>query len=226
MPSRSKKSSACTIPDAPSSVVAEPPAAYYTRAKEPMFFFGQPVTRGTFLNGVRANVTPAHDSAPDPHLFYKHPNGELWTGDSIRWLKTLPSEHADLVFADPPYNIKKAEWDTFESQESYIQWSLEWIAEAARVLKPSGTLYICGFSEVLADLRHPASKYFAGCRWIIWHYMNKANLGNDWGRSHESILHFRKTRDFTFNTDSVRFLATLNGWRGSQGWRRGSRAWR
>ena len=34
--------------------------------------------------------------------------------------------------------------------------------------------------------------------------MNKANLGNDWGRSHESILHFRKTRDFTFNTDSVR----------------------
>ena len=123
MPSRSKKSSACTIPDAPSSVVAEPPAAYYTRAKEPMFFFGQPVTRGTFLNGVRANVTPAHDSAPDPHLFYKHPNGELWTGDSI-------------------------------------------------------------------------------------------------------LLHFRKTRDFTFNTDSVRFLATLNGWRGSQGWRRGSRAWR
>ena len=27
----------------------------------------------------------------------------------------------------------------------------------------------------------------------------KANLGNDWGRSHESILHFRKSKDFIFN---------------------------
>src|SRR5262249_8894503 len=45
---------------------------------------------------------------------------------------------------------------------------------------------------------------FHGCRWLIWHYMNKANLGNDWGRSHESILHLRKGGDFTFNIDDVR----------------------
>lgn len=29
-------------------------------------------------------------------------------------------------------------------------------------------------------------------------------MGNDWGRSHESILHFRKSRRFTFNIDPVR----------------------
>jgi site-specific DNA-methyltransferase (adenine-specific) len=116
----------------------------------------------------------------------------------------LPDESVDEVFADPPYNIKKAEWDTFESQQAYIEWSLEWIQETARILKPTGTLFICGFSEILADLKHPASRYFAGCRWLIWHYKNKANLGKDWGRSHESILHLRKTRDFTFNLDAVR----------------------
>jgi site-specific DNA-methyltransferase (adenine-specific) len=65
-------------------------------------------------------------------------------------------------------------------------------------------MYICGFSEILADLKLPASKYFAGCRWIIWHYTNKANLGSDWGRSHESILHFRKNQKFTFNVNDVR----------------------
>src|SRR5436190_12977564 len=113
----------------------------------------------------------------EPSLYYSHPRGELWVGDSIQWLHTLKSESIDLVFADPPYNIKKAEWDTFESQQHYIDWSLQWIGEAARVLKPTGTLYICGFSEILADLKHPASKYFKGCRWIIWHYKNKANLG-------------------------------------------------
>ena len=71
---------------------------------------------------------------------------------------------------------------------------MQWIKEASRILKPKGSLYICGFSEILADLKHPAMKYFAGCRWIVWHYRNKANLGNDWGRSHESVLHFRKSK--------------------------------
>jgi site-specific DNA-methyltransferase (adenine-specific) len=81
---------------------------------------------------------------------------------------------------------------------------MQWIEQAARVLKPSGTLFVCGFSEILADIKHPASRFFNSCRWIIWHYKNKANLGKDWGRSHESILHFRKTKKFTFNIDDVR----------------------
>jgi site-specific DNA-methyltransferase (adenine-specific) len=131
-------------------------------------------------------------------------NGALFTGDSLQWLKGICDESVDLVFADPPYNIKKADWDKFESQEEYIQWSLKWIKEASRILKPSGSLYICGFSEILADLKHPAMRYFSNCRWLIWHYRNKANLGNDWGRSHESILHLRKTNTFGLNIDDIR----------------------
>ncbi len=125
---------------------------------------------------------------------------------------TLPPRFrsVDIVFADPPYNIKKADWDTFESQEKYIQWSMQWIEEAARVLKPTGSLYICGFSEILADLKHPASRLFKSCKWLVWHYKNKANLGNDWGRSHESILLFRKSKDFTLNVDAIRIIASFS----------------
>jgi len=71
-------------------------------------------------------------------------------------------------------------------------------------LKPTGTLYICGFSEILADLKYPAMRFFADCKWLVWYYRNKANLGNDWGRSHESILHLRKSKQFTMNTDDIR----------------------
>lgn len=77
---------------------------------------------------------------------YKNKNNALYEGDSIEWLKSLKSETVDLIFADPPYNIKKAYWDKFESQEKYIQWSMKWVEEAARVLKKTGSLYICGFS--------------------------------------------------------------------------------
>ncbi|HQU82265.1 MAG TPA: site-specific DNA-methyltransferase [Pyrinomonadaceae bacterium] len=137
-------------------------------------------------------------------LRHSHQNGYLYEGNSIEWLKLLDDSTVDLVFADPPYNLNKAEWDNFESQEAYIQWSLEWIKEVARILKPNGSMYICGFSEILADIKHPASKFFKSCRWLIWHYKNKANLGKDWGRSHESILHFRKNRKNELNVDSIR----------------------
>ncbi|EKD28549.1 MAG: hypothetical protein ACD_79C00280G0005 [uncultured bacterium] len=137
-------------------------------------------------------------------LQYEHPNGRLYQGDCIDWLASLESSSVDLVFADPPYNIKKADWDTFESQEQYIEWSIKWISQASRVLKSTGSLYVCGFSEILADLKHPASKFFKHCRWLIWHYKNKANLGNDWGRSHESIIHFRKSASTKLNIDDIR----------------------
>ncbi len=175
------------------------PAAGYTRNTSAPTFFGQPIHKGQ-----RLSLNAALLDSAQPVRQYVHPNGELWIGDAIAWLKSLEGDSADLIFADPPYNIKKAEWDSFESQAEYVAWSLGWIEQAARVLKPTGTLYICGFSEILADLKLPAARFFKGCRWLVWHYKNKANLGSDWGRSHESILHFRKSREFTSNVDDIR----------------------
>lgn len=141
-------------------------------------------------------------TAPKP--FYKEGEGYLFLGDSLEILKKIKDASVDMIFADPPYSIKKADWDTFKNQEEYIRFSCKWIKEASRILKPTGTLYICGFTEILADLHHPAMKYFYNCRWLIWHYKNKANLGNDWGRSHESILCLRKSKEYTMNIDMVR----------------------
>ncbi|MCD4817918.1 MAG: MerR family transcriptional regulator [Candidatus Cloacimonetes bacterium] len=136
--------------------------------------------------------------------FFKSKYGSLYQLDAIKFLKSIPNSSVDLVFADPPYNIKKAEWDTFESQQQYIEWSLKWIWEAQRILTDRGSLYICGFSEILADLKWAANHLFKGCKWLVWFYRNKANMGNDWGRSHESILHFRKSKNFIYNIDEVR----------------------
>lgn len=144
------------------------------------------------------------NNQPEVRLHYKHPNGCLYTGDSLKWLRSLKARSVDLVFADPPYNLNKAEWDNFASQEKYIQWSVQWIEQAARVLKDGGSMFVCGYSEILADIKHPAAKFFKSCRWLIWHYKNKANLGNDWGRSHESIIHFRKSAKARLNVDSIR----------------------
>ncbi|MFV0325954.1 MAG: DNA methyltransferase [Bacteroides xylanisolvens] len=136
--------------------------------------------------------------------FFQTVLGKLYNCDCIDLLKKLDSESVDLIFADPPYNIRKAEWDVFSSQQEYLDWTVDWIKEAQRVLTKKGSLYICGFSEILADIKYVSIPFFKGCRWLIWYYRNKANLGKDWGRSHESILHLRKSNDFIFNIDEVR----------------------
>jgi site-specific DNA-methyltransferase (adenine-specific) len=137
-------------------------------------------------------------------IAYQQVNGTLFCGNSLSWLQSLPTASIDLIIADPPYNLKKAAWDTFESQSIYIAWSMQWIQEAARILKSTGSLYVMGFSETLADLKYAASKLFSSCRWLIWYYKNKANLGRDWGRSHESILLFRQPNTPSIHIDNIR----------------------
>ena len=153
---------------------------------------------------LTGSLLPLSDGLARPQEFYRHPGGSLFVGDSLRWLRSLPGASVDLVFADPPYNLNKVPWDKFPSQDAYIGWSLEWIAEASRVLRDDGSLYICGFSEILADLRRPAAGYFAEGRWLVWHYKNKANLTTGWGRSHESLIHFRKAERTALQLDKIR----------------------
>lgn len=148
----------------------------------------------TVVQSAESNAAIVHQTA----------SGTLFCGDTLHWLPTLADTSVDLIIADPPYNLKKAAWDTFASQAIYIDWSLQWIRQAARVLKPTGSLYVMGFSEILADLKYPANQFFHGCRWLIWYYKNKANLGRDWGRSHESILLFRKSDCAKINLDHIR----------------------
>lgn len=123
--------------------------------------------------------------------------------DAITGLKRLRDESADIIIADPPYNIGKnfGNNTTHSSMPEYIDWSRAWAKEAIRVLKPSGTMFVYGFSEILAHIsvNLPLEK-----RWLIWHYTNKSVPSlNFWQRSHESIIACWKESPL-FNTDDVR----------------------
>jgi site-specific DNA-methyltransferase (adenine-specific) len=160
----------------------------------------------TLLKELQLDLYPVQESPVEKvySSFFSTNYGSLYLQDSLEFLKQMESNSVDLIFADPPYNIKKAQWDMFSSQKEYLDWSMDWIFESQRILKNTGSLYICGFSEILADIKYMAAPLFKGCKWLVWYYRNKANLGNDWGRSHESILHFRKSNSFIFNIDEVR----------------------
>lgn len=131
--------------------------------------------------------------------------GALYQTDALEWLRTLDTGSVDLVVADPPYGGNAVHWDKFKSLDDYAVWCEKWLSECQRVLKDGGSCFVCGWSENLAYLKVLGDEFFDSCRWLVWHYRNKqAAWKTDWGRAHESILHFRKGKRFKFNQDAVR----------------------
>jgi len=65
----------------------------------------------------------------------------LMLGDCLIEFKKIKSKSIDLVCIDPPYNIKKAEWDNWKTLESYVEFMGKVFIECQRVLKDNGSFY-------------------------------------------------------------------------------------
>lgn len=75
-------------------------------------------------------------------------------GDCIEEMKSIPDDSIDLVIADPPYwKVVGQEWDyQWRTEKDYIEWSLRWIKEVARILRIGGTFYCFGYFRTLTHL--------------------------------------------------------------------------
>jgi len=148
------------------------------------------------------------------------PPSQVILGDVLHILPTLASESAQIILADPPYNIGKDFGNESDKQpmDEYLVWCERWILECLRILKPNGTMFVYGFSEHLALILSKIP-YHIQRRWIIWHYTNKNVPSlNFWQRSHESILVLWK-QDKVFHRDEIREAYTegfLNGAAGKE----------
>ncbi|MDD5505075.1 MAG: transcriptional repressor LexA [Candidatus Omnitrophica bacterium] len=156
-------------------------------------------------------ITPPVKDKPKKHD--KLTLNKIICGDAIEEIRKIPDESCHVIIADPPYNIGKDFGNNLDKRdlEEYIAWCKTWINECTRIMKPRATMFIYGFSEILAYLsvEIPLNR-----RWLIWHYTNKnvASL-QFWQRSHEAIISCWKN-DPVFNRDDVREPYTegfLNG---------------
>lgn len=94
----------------------------------------------------------------------------LLNGDVLKELKNLPDNAVDFVFADPPYNLKKQYRGYADDLEisDYFAWCDNWIYEAARVLRPGGTLALLNIP--LWAVRHfmYMDTILEYQNWIVW----------------------------------------------------------
>jgi site-specific DNA-methyltransferase (adenine-specific) len=129
-------------------------------------------------------------------------------GDCIDILGKITEPFADLIFADPPFNIgyKYDKYNDDVAHEKYVAWTKEWMAACKKVLKPSGSFYIAIGDDYAADVKRIADEIGLVMRnWIIWHYTFGQQTKNKFARAHTHIFYFvNDFKDFTFNDYAVR----------------------
>jgi len=68
----------------------------------------------------------------------------FYLADCVDLFKSLPEATVDVIVTSPPYNMGvryNTYQDTLEHDE-YLAWTGTWVAAAARVLKPEGSLFL------------------------------------------------------------------------------------
>lgn len=161
--------------------------------------------------------------------------------DCLEGMRLLPDNSFDIAIADPPYNVSKggnwswdsskdlpgfggswnkvmAEWDSMPLAQ-YLDFSLAWLSEVKRVIKPTGSIWVHGTYHNIG-LTNFAMQLLEVeiINEVIWYKRNSfPNLsGRRLTASHESILWAHtgtaKSRKYHFNyedTKSFEFAGDL-----------------
>ncbi|MHA0261639.1 DNA-methyltransferase [Mesomycoplasma ovipneumoniae] len=145
-------------------------------------------------------------------------------GNAIEELKKIESKSINLIVTDPPYNLNKDYGNNKDNLkfEEYLEFSRQWLAEAKRVLKDDGTIYIFMgmryISYIYSILEKELNMHFNS--WITWFYTQGIGKTKGFSPRHDDILMFTKHKSkFTFNLDDIRvpqkFYRSINNMRGS-----------
>ncbi|HHX50848.1 MAG TPA: site-specific DNA-methyltransferase [Clostridia bacterium] len=150
-------------------------------------------------------------------------------GDCIEIMnKVLPAKIAQVIFADPPYNLQLEtelyrpnetlvngvddHWDKFSSLEEYDAFTRQWLSACRRVLKDDGTIWVIGsyhnifrIGKIMADLGY----------WIlndiVWIKTNPMPnfRGVRFTNAHETLIWAKKSKEqkkYTFNYQAMKTL--------------------
>src|SRR5512139_2043954 len=137
---------------------------------------------------------------------------QILCGDCVEVLRSVGKPFADLVFADPPFNIgyKYDKYDDKKAGGRYLAWTRDWIGECVRVLQPHGSLYIAIGDEYAAQIKLILEEELRLTlrNWIIWHYTFGQQTKTKFARSHTHILYFVKdAKNFVFHDEAVRVIS-------------------
>jgi len=122
-------------------------------------------------------------------------------------LPLLPRGFADLVIADPPYNMNKAFGEnTFHrlSDSEYYDYTRRWLALVRPLMKDTGSIYVCCDWGSSAAVSAALSEHFTIQNRITWQREKGRGAARNWKNSMEDIWFATVSDDYTFNLEAVK----------------------
>ncbi len=182
--------------------------------------------------GVLEKIKPATKARTTPGLApvapVDLPLDSILRMDCIEAMRSLPDACVDMVFADPPYNLQLGgdlhrpdgsqvdavndEWDKFSNFAAYDSFTQQWLAEAHRILKPNGTLWVIGsYHNIFRVGASLQDQGFWILNDIIWRKSNPMPnfKGTRFTNAHETLIWAAKS-DKARYTFHYRSMKTLN----------------
>ena len=156
-----------------------------------------------------ANGTIA-EPKPPPEPTHEIPGAHgarVYVGDCRELLPRIPEVAAgsvDLVFADPPFNWKRAydEWHDDMPEREYLDFTYDWLDLCVKALRPGGALWVnipddwaaeiaCYLKGRMTERRPPA--HLSMVNWCIWHYRFGQNRTEQFINSKVHVFYFLKS---------------------------------
>ncbi len=110
---------------------------------EPLFTNPLEAVRGLTINDLNKYL-PAVQKVEDISMTADQIKDGVFLGLCLDGLKKIPDSSIDLIIADPP----ESPWRSINQRgnpmtiQEYFQWNENWLKESARILKPTGAIYL------------------------------------------------------------------------------------
>ena len=128
-------------------------------------------------------------------------------GDTLRVMNTLPAGFADLVIADPPYNLGKdynGRYFGKMDSHSYEAYTRTWLGAVKPLLKETGSVYVCCDWESSLVIGKVMHELFEVRNRITWQREKGRGARANWKNSMEDIWFATVSDEYTFNLDDVK----------------------
>ena len=134
---------------------------------------------------------------------------KIYQGDCLEIMRKLLNESIDLIYIDPPFFVGKdfIEYsDKWKSSKEFLDYLTIRIKEMWRILKSTGTIYIHCDWHISHYLKIEMDRVFGHNNFrneIIWYYPFGNHGKKDFGRKHDTIFRYSKTKDYVFNIKDI-----------------------
>lgn len=162
---------------------------------EQAYWLDRAATDALSVAELRREIKAAKALASLPEPSPDGANIEVFDGDALEVMRGLPIRSFDLLLTDPPYNTRRMEWDTWETDTGFVQWTLEWLQAVLPLLKPEYNAFVFCSPRNAADLEIGVLRKLElpiKSR-IVWSHRNMS-MGRDVAdrfiNTYDVVLHF------------------------------------